>query len=285
MGSNMAECHPVAFRWVLQARTRSPDPCTVIHADPRFTRTSAMADVYAPLRAGSDIVFLGALIRHVLHQHEPIFRKPAERHSERERFFHDYLVRYTNAAALVTEDFKDTEEDGLAGLFSGFDPGGRRYDDKQWRYETEPAQKPGDRPAPGEGKGQSFSAQVGRLVGPHPKQDPTLQHPRCVFQVLRRHYERYTPELVEAVCGTPKATFLRVAEALVNNAGPDRTGAVCYAVGWTQHTTGVQMIRAAAILQLLLGNVGRPGGGILALRGHATIQGSTDIAKIGRAHV
>src|SRR6266581_4819480 len=115
MGSNMAECHPVAFRFVMQAKTRPEDPCTVIHADPRFTRTSAMAHVYAPLRAGSDIVFLGALINYVLERHEPIFRKePAER-TNRERFFHDYLVHYTNAAALVTEDFKDTEDDGAAG--------------------------------------------------------------------------------------------------------------------------------------------------------------------------
>jgi formate dehydrogenase major subunit len=133
---------------------------------------------------------------------------------------------------------------------------------------------------PGEGRAEGFAAQVAKLVGPRPKEDQTLQHPRCVFQILRKHYRRYTPELVEQVCGTPRDTFLRVAEALLNNAGPDRTGAICYAVGWTQHTTGVQMIRAASVLQLLLGNIGRPGGGILALRGHATIQGSTDIATL-----
>jgi formate dehydrogenase major subunit len=278
MGSNMAECHPVAFRWVMQARTRTPDPCTVIHADPRFTRTSAMAQIYAPLRAGTDIVFLGALIRHVLEHHEPIFRKaPAER-SPRERFFHDYLVHYTNAATLISEDFKDTEDGD--GVFSGFDAQTGKYDPQTWRYDTEPAGSPRSEPAPGEGRGQSFTEQVGKLIGPRPRQDPTLQHPRCVFQVLRRHFRRYTPALVEEVCGTPRETFLKVAETLLANAGPDRTGAICYAVGWTQHTTGVQMIRAAAILQLLLGNIGRPGGGILALRGHATIQGSTDIATL-----
>src|SRR5262249_37022491 len=139
---------------------------------------------------------------------------------------------------------------------------------------------------PGEGRPHSFSAQVGKLVGPRPKQDPTgrLEHPRCVFQILRRHYARYTPELVEQVCGTPRETVRKVAEAVLKNAGPDRTGAVCYAVGWTQHTVGVQMIRAAAVLQLLLGNVGRPGGGILALRGHASIQGSTDNATLYNLH-
>ncbi len=285
MGSNMAECHPVAFRWVMQAKTRPDNPATIIHADPRFTRTSAMANVYAPLRAGSDIVFLGALINYVLAQHEPIFHKdPAER-TPRERFFADYLIHYTNAATLVTEEFKDTEDNDFAGLFAGYDGQKRQYDPKKWRYETEPPSEKGQEAPtgkPGEDRPHSFSGHVGRLVGPPPKVDASgkLQHPRCVFQILKRHYERYTPELVEQVCGTPRETFLKVAETLLANAGPDRTGAICYAVGWTQHTVGVQMIRAAAVLQLLLGNVGRPGGGILALRGHATIQGSTDIATL-----
>jgi formate dehydrogenase major subunit len=255
MGSNMAECHPVAFRWVIQAKTRERRPCTLIHADPRFTRTSAMADIYAPLRAGSDIVLLGALIHYVLERHEPIFRKKPTELSVEEKFFHDYLVHYTNAATLITEDFRDTEEDDFGGLFAGYDSNKRKYDPKKWRYET---------------KAGSTQAAT----------DPTLQHPRCVFQILRKHYERYTPELVEEVCGTPKDIFKQVAETLFANSGPDRTSAICYAVGWTQHTTGVQMIRAAAVLQLLLGNIGRPGGGILALRGHATIQGSTDIATL-----
>ncbi|HEV3119893.1 MAG TPA: molybdopterin-dependent oxidoreductase, partial [Gemmataceae bacterium] len=271
-----------AFRWVMQARTRPTNPCTLIHADPRFTRTSAMANIYAPLRAGSDIVFLGALIQYVLQHHEPIFRKEAAQLSERERFFHDYLVHYTNAATLVSQDFKDTEEGNAAGIFSGLDVDKRVYDVKKWRYETEPKDEKQQAASgtPGQGQPHTFSAQVGKLVGPRPKEDTKLQNPRCVFQILRNHYQRYTPELVEQVCGTPPETFLKVAETLLNNAGPDRTGAICYAVGWTQHTTGVQMIRAASVLQALLGNIGRPGGGILALRGHATIQGSTDIATL-----
>ncbi len=283
MGSNMAECHPVAFRWVIQAKTRVRNPCTVVHVDPRFTRTSAMANLYAPLRAGTDLVFLGALINAVLDYLEPIVRKPATQRSVRERFFHDYLVHYTNAATLITEDYRDTEEDDLAGRFSGYDAAKRRYEAKSWRYQTEPAQtsKPepvGDKAA--EGKPHAFGAQVGQLVGPPPRRDLTLQDPQCVFQILRRHFRRYTSELVEQVCGTPRAILEQVAQILLENAGPERTGAICYAVGWTQHTTGVQMIRAAAVLQLLLGNIGRPGGGILALRGHATIQGSTDIATL-----
>jgi formate dehydrogenase major subunit len=284
MGSNMAECHPVAFRWVIQAKTRAQNPCTVIHADPRFTRTSAMANIYAPVRAGSDIVFLGALIKYVLDKHGAMLGAMEGRDratwSDRERFFHDYLVRYTNAPTLIGDDFKDTED--LDGLFSGYNQESRTYDQKKWRYASEPADHPHvqDDGKPSEGKPQSFSAQVGKLVGPAPTQDQTLQAPNCVFQILLRHYRRYTPEMVEAVCGTSRDVFERVARALYENAGPDRTGAICYAVGWTQHTVGVQMIRAAAVLQLLLGNIGRPGGGILALRGHATIQGSTDIATL-----
>jgi formate dehydrogenase major subunit len=275
MGSNMAECHPVAFRWVMQAKTRSANPATIMHVDPRFTRTSAMANIYAPLRSGSDIVFLGALIKRVLDHHEAIFEKRDSELSPRERFFRDYIVRYTNAVTLLTEEFQDTED--LAGLFAGYDPAKRTYDARKWRYETEPAPA---RPDHGAGATPSFAERVSRLVGPPPRTDPTLRHERCVWQVLRKHFRRYTPELVEQVCGTTRTDFLKVADTLLANAGPDRTGAICYAVGWTQHTTGVQTIRAAAVLQLLLGNVGRPGGGILALRGHATIQGSTDLATL-----
>src|SRR5947208_4452250 len=166
MGSNMAECHPVAFRWVIQAKTRADDPCTVIHADPRFTRTSAMANIYAPLRAGSDIVFLGALIQYVLDKHVAMLRRLEGRDraswSERERFFHDYLTRYTNAPTLISRDFKDTEE--LDGVFSGLDREKLKYNQKKWRYSSEP-EHPHDKEGgdPGEGKPHSFSGQVGKL--------------------------------------------------------------------------------------------------------------------------
>jgi len=282
MGSNMAECHPVAFRWVMQAKTRWPNPATLISVDPRFTRTSAMANIYAPLRSGSDIVFLGAVIKHIMDQHEPIFEKARNDDllSPREQFFHDYIVRYTNAATIISEDFRDTED--MAGLFAGYNAEQRKYDNKKWRYETEPPSRAQQDPSgmPGEGRPESFAAAVRRLVGPPPKQDRTLQHQRCVWQILKKHFARYTPQLVEDVCGTPRDAFFKVADALLANAGPDRTGAICYALGWTQHTVGVQMIRCAAMIQLLLGNIGRPGGGIMALRGHATIQGSTDIATL-----
>jgi formate dehydrogenase major subunit len=279
MGSNMAECHPVAFRWVMQAKTRDRNPATVIHADPRFTRTSAMANIYAPVRAGSDIVFLGALVRFVLEKHSKLVGKKREDlRAARDRFFFDYLTRYTNALTLINKDFQDTED--LAGKFSGLADDGK-YDLDSWRYEGFPPKKGAARV---EGEPASFTELVGKLVGRAPQLAESLADPHCVFQILRKHYARYTPEMVADVCGTPPDRFREVAEAVYGNAGPDRTGAICYAVGWTQHTTGVQMIRTAAILQLLLGNIGRPGGGILALRGHATIQGSTDIATLYNIH-
>jgi formate dehydrogenase major subunit len=260
IGSSMAEQHPVGFQWVMQARERG---CKVIHVDPRFTRTSASADIWAPLRAGSDILFLGALIRYVL---------------ENERYFKEYVLHYTNASTILREDYRDSE-DG-AGLFSGWDAEKKMYSPETWLYEgAEPkGGKPGGHHHAAGGHAKDRGGEAGNTH--QYVTDETLQHPRCIFQVLRRHFARYTPEMVEQYCGIPQKVFLETAEAFIGASGPGKTGCICYAVGWTQHSTGVQMIRAAAILQLLLGNIGRPGGGILALRGHASIQGSTDIPTL-----
>jgi formate dehydrogenase major subunit len=254
----MAEAHPVAFRWVMKARERG---ATVIHVDPRFSRTSAMADLHVPIRAGSDIAFVGGLIRHVI---------------ETKSYFEEYVLNYTNAATLVNEKFQDTED--LGGYFSGWDPESGTYDPTTWAYEGGSVAAAAGRR---EHATQAYTERTGggMLTG-QVKTDPTLQHPRCVFQLLRRHFSRYTPEMVERTCGVPQEQFLKVADALTRNSGRERTAALCYAVGWTQHTAGVQMIRTGAILQLLLGNIGRPGGGVLALRGHASIQGSTDIPTL-----
>jgi formate dehydrogenase major subunit len=254
-GSNMAECHPVGFQWVVEAQQRG---AKVIHVDPRFTRTSAVCDMHVPLRAGSDIAFLGGLINHVL---------------THELWFDEYVRSYTNAGAIVDERYVDTED--LGGLFSGWDPDRGEYDNESWQLEG--MRQTGDSGTQGE---MAHGAHGGELGPGRPATDPTLQHPRCVFQILRRHFSRYTPEMVERVCGVPRESFLEVADALCANSGRERTSAIVYSVGWTQHTVGVQYIRTAAILQLLLGNIGRPGGGILALRGHASIQGSTDIPTL-----
>ncbi len=265
MGSNMAECHPVGFQWVMEAKLRG---ATIVHVDPRFTRTSAVADLHVPLRAGSDIAFLGGIVNYIL---------------SNGREFREYVATYTNAPTIVSDDFRDTED--LDGLFSGFDPEKQAYDNTSWQYKDVPeaAAAAGQRElhgGSGVAAGQRHGSHGGILGGRPPHQDPTLEDPRCVFQLLKRHYSRYTPEMVEEVCGVPRDLFLRVAETLCASSGPDRTSAFVYAVGWTQHTVGVQYIRTAAIIQQLLGNIGRPGGGIMALRGHASIQGSTDIPTL-----
>jgi formate dehydrogenase major subunit len=259
MGSNMAEAHPVGFRHPMIAREKG---AKLIHVDPRFTRTSAMCDIYAPIRAGTDIAFLGGLINYVI---------------ENEQYFEEYVVNYTNAATLITEDYEDMDE---TGLFVGWGEEQQAYNPLYWRYEGAPIDY-----APVGGSQGAITGEAGGGEDTSPPQgerptDETLQHPRSVFQILKRHFSKYTPEMVERVTGCPKEAFLKIAETLCENSGREKTTAFCYAVGWTQHSKGVQIIRAAAMLQLLLGNVGRPGGGVMALRGHATIQGSTDIATL-----
>ncbi len=254
----MAEAHPVGFRWVMKAKERG---ARVIHVDPRFSRTSELADLHVPIRTGTDIAFLGGLIRHVI---------------ETESYFKEYVVNYTNASTIIDERFRDTED--LEGVFSGFDPETGTYDISTWGYEGgQLAAAAGVR----EHATQAFSDKTGAgmLVG-DAKSDETLEDPRCVFQIVRRHFSRYTPEMVQQVCGISESDFMAVADALISNSGRERTSAFIYALGWTQHSEGVQMIRAAAILQLLLGNIGRPGGGIMAMRGHASIQGSTDVPTL-----
>jgi formate dehydrogenase major subunit len=278
MGSNMAEAHPVGFRWPMKAKEQG---ATLIHVDPRFTRTSALCDVFVGIRAGSDIAFLGGLINYVL---------------SNDRWFREYVLNYTNASTIIQEGFQDTED--LAGLFSGYHGNGETgmYDayEGHWGYEgslredDSPRAKMVKRSHGIQGhdlEGGTPSNSVPRkhmthAPGSEPPRDPTLQHPRCVFQLLKRHFARYTPEVVSQVCGCTAEELVRVAELLCANSGRERTSAIVYALGWTQHTTGVQMIRTAGILQLLLGNMGRPGGGIMAMRGHSTIQGSTDLATL-----
>src|SRR5712664_3448333 len=229
--SNMAENHPVGFQWVMKAKERG---AKLIHVDPRFTRTSAAADLHVPLRSGTNIAFFGGLIRYAI---------------EKNLYFKEYVVHYTNASFLLDPAFKNASE--LDGLFTGFDASKKSYDRASWKYQLD-----------GEG---------------NPKCDLTLKDPQTVFQHLKRHYSRYTPEMVEKVCGIPRAKFEEVAQLYCSNSGPDKTGSITYALNLTQHTNGVENIRSLCMLQLLLGNIGRPGGGVVALRGHANVQGATDL--------
>jgi formate dehydrogenase major subunit len=232
MGGNPAENHPVGFRWFMEARRGRG--AKIVAVDPRFTRTAAVADLYAPIRPGTDIAFLLGIIRYAI---------------ATGNFHSDYVKIHTSAPYVVNDKYSFQD-----GLFSGFDDKTHQYVKDSWAYEGDPT------------KGGAYLL------------DPTLQHPRSVFQLLRQHVDRYTPETVERICGTPKAQFLKVCEIVTSTGNAQRVGTVTYALGWTQHSTGVQMIRAAAMLQLLLGNVGRPGGGVNAFRGHSNIQGATDTA-------
>tara|TARA_Y100000588_G_scaffold355368_1_gene410477 strand:+ start:142 stop:2532 length:2391 start_codon:yes stop_codon:yes gene_type:complete len=232
MGANPAENHPCGFKWAVEARdTRGAKLLTI---DPRFTRTSAVADKHLQIRPGSDIAFLGGLVRHIL---------------ENDLYHDDYVKAHTNASFVIGKDFGFED-----GLFSGFDEAASGYDKTSWDYER---------------AGDGFV-----------RRDATLEHPRCVFQLLKNHYSRYTPDVVANIAGCTEADFLAMAEIICSTGTADRVGTIMYAVGWTMHTVGSQIIRTAAILQLLLGNIGRPGGGINALRGHANVQGATDHAIV-----
>jgi formate dehydrogenase major subunit len=285
MGSNMAENHPVAFRWPMQAKVEHG--AKLIHVDPRFTRTSAVADIYAPVRAGSDIAFLGGVIRHVIN---------SDRWNT-DPFFRAWVVNYTNAATIIGPDYKDAEDND--GVFSGLMEykGGvpewpyngfvGQYSDKSWQYSRASIGDQGRVAAtaqagqvPGIASGPPYEGLVKSLLKPPVQRDETLQDPRCVFQIVKKHFNRYTPEMVERTTGCPRDTFQKVADTILANSGADRTTSFAYAVAWTQHTNGPQIIGCCALLQLLLGNFGRPGAGIMALRGHASIQGSTDVPTL-----
>jgi len=227
MGSNAAENHPISFRWVEKAIENG---ATLISVDPRFTRTSARAHIYAPLRSGTDIAFLGGMVKYIL---------------DNDLYHKEYVAEYTNASFLINPKFSFSD-----GLFVGYDPQKRKYDKSAWTYQTD--------------------------ADGIPKEDKTLQDPQTVFQLLKKHYSRYDLDTVSSITGTPKDKLQKVYETYASTGAPDRVATIMYAMGWTQHTYGTQIIRTAAIIQLLLGNIGRAGGGVNALRGESNVQGSTD---------
>jgi formate dehydrogenase major subunit len=227
MGSNAAENHPISMKWVGKAKDKG---ATLISVDPRFTRTSSKADIYAAERSGTDIAFLGGMMNYIL---------------SNDKYHKEYAANYTNVSFILGPkyDFKD-------GLFSGFDPKTKKYDQSFWAFEKD--------------------------ANGVPKRDLTLKDPRCVFQLMKTHYSRYTPKTVSAITGTPEADLNKIYETYAATGAVDKTGTIMYAMGWTQHTVGVQNIRMMAMIQLMLGNMGRPGGGVNALRGESNVQGSTD---------
>jgi formate dehydrogenase major subunit len=264
MGGNPAENHPCGFKWAIEAKkTRN---AKLIVVDPRFTRTAATSDLFLQIRAGADIAFLGGMLHYAI---------------ENNRIAKEYLVNYTNAAFIVKDGFKLPED----GLYSGFDAASQTYDRSSWNYEE-------GNDAGGAAPVHAASKTVPPAPGTPPPLPPlppkvaydlTLQHPRCVFQLLKQQYSRYTPEMVERITGIPKDHFLKAADLFTSvrkDGDMKKVATIMYAVGWTQHSFGTQIIRTAAILQLLLGNIGRAGGGINALRGHSNIQGATDMGGV-----
>ena len=292
MGGNPAENHPCGFKWPIEAKLKRNAKMIVV--DPRFTRTAATADLFLQIRAGTDIAFLGGLINYAI---------------ENNRIARDYLINYTNAAFVVKEGFKLPED----GLFSGFD-GESNYEKETWNYEaggnlegsgagaaqatSSTSSSPQSNQAGGvmqgsEGGGHQAAGGTGAagqggtkpppMLPANPAYDLSLQHERSVFQLLKRQYSRYTPEMVERITGIPKEQFVKAADLFTSirkDGDMKKAGTIIYAVGWTQHTSGTQIIRTAAIIQLLLGNVGRAGGGVNALRGHSNIQGATDMGGV-----
>jgi formate dehydrogenase major subunit len=227
MGSNAAENHPISFKWVTKAQEKG---ATLIHVDPRYTRTSAKADMWAGLRSGSDIAVLGGMIKYIL---------------DNDLIFKEYVVNYTNASFIVGDDYSFED-----GIFAGFDPQTKTYDKKKWAF--------------------AMGADG------NPKKDPTLQDPKCVYQMLKKHYERYNLDNASSMSGMSKEELVKLYELYAATGKSDKAGTIMYAMGWTQHTVGVQNIRSMAMIQLLLGNVGVAGGGVNALRGESNVQGSTD---------
>jgi len=232
MGGNAAEAHPCGFKWVTEAKAHNKARLIVV--DPRFTRSASVADVYAPIRAGTDIAFLGGVINYLL---------------ANDKIQRDYVTSYTDFTFIVKEGYAFHN-----GIYSGYNAEKRSYDKSSWDYEI----------------GEDGFA----------KTDPTLAHPRCVYNLMKQHYARYTPEMVARVCGTPKEKFLQICEMIGSTATPTRAMTIMYALGWTQHSVGSQMIRCGAMVQLLLGNIGVSGGGMNALRGHSNIQGLTDLGLL-----
>ncbi|MCO7263027.1 formate dehydrogenase-N subunit alpha [Dickeya zeae] len=232
MGGNAAEAHPVGFKWAVEAKTHNDAKLIVV--DPRFNRSAAVADLYAPIRAGSDAAFLLGVVNYLI---------------THDKIHHEYVKSYTNASLIVREDFSFDE-----GLFSGYNSQTHQYDKSSWQYEL---------------GADGFA-----------KRDMTLSHPRCVWNLLKKHVSRYTPEMVTSLCGTPAKAYEEICQSLASTCVPNKTATFMYALGWTHHTNGAQIIRSAAMIQLLLGNIGMAGGGINALRGHSNIQGYTDLGLL-----
>jgi len=258
IGGNNAENHPISMKWVQEAKNAG---ARYIVVDPRFNRSAAVADIYGPLRSGTDIAFYGGLFNYIL---------------ENDLYHEEYVKAYTTAPLIVSADYSFDD-----GVFSGFDASTGKYGKDTWSYQIE-------------SESQWDTAEGGKMAWVNapgtpafttptvktPRKDETLQDPNCVFQLMKKHYSRYTPELVSSITGMPQDRLLEIYDLYASTGQPGKSGTILYAMGQTQHTYGSQNVRAMAMLQLLLGNMGMPGGGVNALRGESNVQGSTDMAML-----
>lgn len=264
IGSNSAENHPVSSKWIHKAHENG---AIWIVVDPRYTRTAELADIYCPIRSGTDIAFYGGLYNYII---------------ENDLWQHEYVLNYTNASYLLDPEY---EFDPETGLFSGWDEEAGEYDDRSWRYQVESetvwdVSESGDYAWVAADGVPEFTPPVLK----RPKRDMTLQDPLCVFQQLKEHYSRYDMDTVCSICGMDKATLESVYSAYASTGRPGKAGSILYALGQTQHTYGAQNTRAMSVLQLLLGNIGVPGGGLNALRGEPNVQGATDMGMLVNEH-
>ena len=268
IGSNSVENHPVSAKWLNKAHERGAKWIVV---DPRYTRTAEMADIYCPIRSGTDIAFYGGLYNYIVENLiEPNLQKYLAGEEVPEYNF-SYLLNYTNASYLLDPDYSF---DPSTGLFSGWNEDTGTYDAHSWHYQVESESTwdtSGDYAwavAPGV---PEFTPPVVE----HPRRDMTLQDPMCVYQQFKKHYDRYDIRTVCRICGMDEAILREVYETYASTAAPGKSGVILYALGQTQHTYGAQNTRAMSVLQLLLGNVGVAGGGVAALRGEPNVQGAT----------
>jgi formate dehydrogenase-N alpha subunit len=243
IAGNPAENHPAAYGHITKAIDQG---AKLIVVDPRFTRSAAKAHIYCPIRSGTDVAFIGGIIKYLL---DDIEVNPGN-------YNMTYVNEYTNVSYLVNPNFKGAPD--LDGLFSGYNADKRSYDraaaTSSWTYQLD--------------------------ENGIPKRDKTLKDPNCVFQLLKNQFARYTPDMVNKITGSPKDKFLEVARIFAESGAVGKSGTLMYAMGATQHTNGSQIIRSYAIMQLLLANIGVAGGGIQAMRGESNVQGSTDMALL-----
>lgn len=263
-GSNSVENHPLSSRWLNKAHENGAKWIVV---DPRYTRTAEMADIYCPIRSGTDIAFYGGMYNYII---------------EHDLWQHEYVLNYTNASYLLDPAY---EFDPETGFFSGWDPEARKYSAATWHYQIE-SETPWDTEPNGD---YAWVKKPGTPIFIPPehevvKKDLTLQDPMCVWNKFKEHYSRYDLDTVSSICGMDKETLELVYKTYGSTGQPGKAGTILYALGQTQHTYGAQNTRAMSVLQLLLGNVGIPGGGVNALRGEPNVQGATDMGMMVNEH-